>query len=63
MSTNGNGGQAFPCLERGGNGLDLTDGATAWQELPPAPLFNAEVTGRAAIAAKVRVDRLVGRHF
>lgn len=26
MSTIDNGGQAFPCLERGGNGLDLTDG-------------------------------------
>ena len=26
MSTTGNGGQAVPCLERGGNGLDLTDG-------------------------------------
>lgn len=26
MSAQNTGGQAFPCLERGGNGLDLTDG-------------------------------------
>jgi hypothetical protein len=26
MKTQDTGGQAFPCLERGGNGLELTDG-------------------------------------
>ena len=26
MNDTNTGGQAFPCLERGGNGLDLTDG-------------------------------------
>ena len=26
MRNTNTGGQAFPCLERGGNGLDLTDG-------------------------------------
>ena len=32
MSTTGNGGQAFPCLERGGNGLDLTDGGMSMRD-------------------------------
>lgn len=32
MSTIDNGGQAFPCLERGGNGLDLTDGGMSMRD-------------------------------
>lgn len=43
MSKQNNGGQAFPCLERGGSGLDLTDGGMSLRDYFAAKAMQAEM--------------------
>lgn len=54
MSNTNTGGQAFPCLERGGNGLDLVDGGMTLRDYFAAKAISSmlapnPVTGQFAL--------------
>lgn len=48
MNTINNGGQAFPCLERGGNGLDLVDGGMTLRDYFAAKAMQGDISSMQA---------------